>query len=271
MIDATRVGQHAVAGRIWASMGREPRSYGERTVVAEIMAMSGTTPAHAALLDLAPNETERDLFRARWATRHGNLRAAEASVESAVKRLRTDPWVRQPLIGTLLGLARDLARRDPPFAARLFDLMSEPFAVHLAREDRLMTRLTTTRLLADVPRCVQALAELEPPFWDRTLLETRVACYAKAGDPRATAAEKDLVAYLDIEGTFGASIPSAPQPDAGASPAPAPTLTEDGGATVDDATDAASPAATGGDAGASAREAGAPDDAGGGRAAEAGP
>jgi spermidine synthase len=267
VIDATRVGQHAVAGRIWASMGRAPSSYGERTVVAEIMAMSGTTPAHAALLDLAPNETERDLFRARWATRHGNLRAAEASVESAVKRLRVDPWVRQPLIGTLLGLARDLARRDPPFAARLFDLMSEPFAVHLAREDRLMTRLTSTRLLADVPRCVQALAELEPPLWDRVLFETRVACYAKASDPRATGAEKDLIAYLDVEGTFGASIPSAVEPDAGAPAAPV--------AVVDDAgtpgADAASPTTAGADAGAVARDGGARPDGGARAPVEAGP
>lgn len=219
-IDAAAHGEFAIAARLWSSLGRPPRAYGERTLVAQAMSASGTSEAHRALIELAPNETERTIFLAHWARRRGDHAQAATLVERALLRLREDPWS-DPIITQMgLQLARQVSARDPAIAARLFDVLGEPFAAHAAQDSRLMTRLLVARSLSDVPRCMTALGELEPPLWDKTLLETRLACYTKAGDPRAAKAEKELLHFLDVEGTFGASIPTPKRPAGPAPPGP---------------------------------------------------
>jgi hypothetical protein len=165
------------------------------------------------LIERAPLP-ERNVLHAIWQARHGDSGAATTLI-GVFTTARTDPWLRPHLLGAALSLAAEIAATDARLGRALYDALAEPFAVEARREVRLRTAARIASTLPDPAVCVEAFQRLEPPPWERGLLELRLGCYRRAGHPRAAEAEADLLQLLERDVPIGASIPTpAPPPPA---------------------------------------------------------
>jgi len=89
-----------------------------------------------------------------------------------------------------------LGRRHHELAAELFAELAEPFAVALADEERILTRLQLAGSLDRKEACVEAFADLEPwVAWDEATLSARVGCYTAADHPLLTRARRELAEW----------------------------------------------------------------------------
>lgn len=141
---------------------------------------------------------EADIVSARYlATERRWAEAADALVRAATA-LRGDPWPAVPISEEVIPMALDVAGRanDPAITLRLFDAVSEPFALDLHGEAREYAKIQLARMLdrnGCSKRSIEALAEMEPyPIWRRDMLERRVYCYDIHQHPLAVQAREDL-------------------------------------------------------------------------------
>ncbi|MDB5215737.1 MAG: hypothetical protein JWO86_3664 [Myxococcaceae bacterium] len=221
VISAFAEGRYASALETWRTLQRtDSESFGETALVAECAARNGAGDEDAALIERAPLP-DRHVLRAIWMARHGDPTAA-GELAAAFTAARTNPWMRPHLLTSAMSLAGEMAMTDPRLARELYDVLEEPFAVEAQRDARLVTAAKIAVTLPDPALCVRALQPLEPPPWDRSVLELRLRCYRRAGDPRAAAAEADLSKLMDIEAPLGVSIPTPPTPPMPTAKAPAP-------------------------------------------------
>ncbi|HEY8073316.1 MAG TPA: fused MFS/spermidine synthase [Labilithrix sp.] len=211
-------GAFPLALKAWEKLGREPSSLHERAIVAELAARVGEGK-DVELLDGMHEPAAHDLLLAVWLGRHGDGARAVESLRSGFARLRTFPWVQHKVVASGIALAVEIATREPRFAPALYDALREPFAVEWARDER-MAAAARIATLAHDDACVDAFDALEPVPWNSAVLSARARCLANAKDPRADAAQADLVAFLDHHASFGATIPT-PKPQTPPSP-PAP-------------------------------------------------
>ncbi|HYV46376.1 MAG TPA: hypothetical protein VFA20_16015, partial [Myxococcaceae bacterium] len=136
------------------------------------------------------------VFRALRSAATGALPHATDALVGAFERHRTDPWTQDWALDLAFQVAGSIASHDAAQGRRVFDGLSQPFAVKSADERRLRTRIRLAGTVDAKGLCAGAFAELEPlPVWERGFLEERAKCYALAGDPRAAAAQADLAAY----------------------------------------------------------------------------
>jgi hypothetical protein len=218
--------RYADALRAWKALDRSEADMGveEKFLVADSAARVGSDE-DLALLDLA-FPVEREVLHAFRATRRRDSEKAAASLVRAFTLLRTTPWVRRRIRQLALDLTADIAIADPKQTSVLYDALRVPFAVEAAREQRLFAAAKLASALPDPATCVNALQDLEPPPWNRAMLELRARCYQRAHDPRTAAAEQDLLEVVGPTTELGASIPTPPQPphaaknDAGAEEPP---------------------------------------------------
>ena len=92
-------------------------------------------------------------------------------------------------------MAEDVARRNPADARRLFDAMSEPFAVYTYEEQRLLAANQLAALVGEAAM-LQTLSAMEPNVpWNEAFLTQRLAVYQRAGDSLAARAKDDLETY----------------------------------------------------------------------------
>jgi predicted membrane-bound spermidine synthase len=269
VIRALSEGRHAPALKQWKSLHRtETASFGELALVAELAARAGRDD-DARLIDGAPMP-EREALRAIWNARHGDdVGASDALVRSFVAA-RTTPWIRPRLLSSAIDVAVEIAKAQPRHAQKLRDALVVPFAIEASREQRLGAVARIASGMRDPAACVDAFAPLEPPPWDKALMELRVACYRRANDPRVAVAEADLLQILELDTALGASIPTPPhrtgQTGQGPGGAVAPAAVDAPDAAMDEGTqaipDAGTNAVTDGAGGTTRDAAGA---AGGGR------
>ncbi len=196
-----RRGQFAVAARSWWSQRQEPVTQLDQFLVAEILAERGGAAAAPVLEKLRPEApTEAALLAARSRWRQGDSDDAVRFLVEGLERLRTDPWVFQPIAQRALELVPEVARGAPRHGERLDAALAEPFAVRLFEERRLRTRLALARLLGFADRCVAVLEPLEPyPRWEEEWLRSRLECYEANAHPRLDAARDDLRALLEAQ------------------------------------------------------------------------
>jgi hypothetical protein len=77
------------------------------------------------------------------------------------------------------------------FASRIYEMMREPFALHLLDESRKHLAFGSA-LITPGQTCVDALAAYEPNVpWEGTFLALRALCYRDAGNPLAKRAEAE--------------------------------------------------------------------------------
>ena len=90
-----------------------------------------------------------------------------------------------------------LAIDDPSLAPRMRDLLSEPFAIEMLRDQRLWAALSASRNVDGSQGCASVLAPLEPDTpWDEWMLRNRRDCYRDTHDPRTRLAEQELSSFL---------------------------------------------------------------------------
>ncbi|HUF78016.1 MAG TPA: fused MFS/spermidine synthase [Thermoanaerobaculia bacterium] len=209
----------AYAGKDWRALregwaDREPALVHRVDLLAWASALAeGGDPraeeAAARLWELSPGEAEAVL--ALFEARRENDQTAGWYLSSLFSRLRIEPWVQPDLLSSALRLAMVLGRRDQALAETLFEELADPFAVALAHEERLYTRLQLAGSLGRDGACVEAFAPLEPwVAWDEATLASRVACYTKEDHRLLSRARRELAEWRSHR---------PPQLDAGLAPA----------------------------------------------------
>jgi spermidine synthase len=173
----------------------------EVLMVAEGLAESGDDAALPLADQLRSWEPiEADAIVARLRLRQNKIPAAAEALERALAAYRTDPWPMPAFMSRALRLTVEIAAHDRALGERFFQLMEQPFAVRVLDEQR-MNLLVQLATLVDYKRlCVRALSPFEPyPSWRKEFLAGRWNCYEQAGDPRAAAAQRDLLHYNALE------------------------------------------------------------------------
>lgn len=124
--------------------------------------------------------------------RKGRGEEAARQLTRTFELLQRDPWARPQLLSAVFQVAGELALADPKEALRLFEQISQPFAVYRMEEERLMLRYILAESLG-AKQAIEALQPLEPNVpWKGWFLENRAQIYVEERHPRAGAAQRDL-------------------------------------------------------------------------------
>jgi spermidine synthase len=183
---------------LWLSQPGEPQSHLDLLLLAECLAGAGDPRLpEAAARVRAIEPTEADFLLARWHAAAGRRDEGARHLLAALAAFRTDPWPYAPLVRRTTPLAVRWSRQDRRLAAAFFEALSEPFAVRLLEQVRMIDRLEVARALDDERLCAEGLAPLEPNVpWEGRLLAYRLLCYERGGHPREPLARRDLARYL---------------------------------------------------------------------------
>ncbi|RMH22221.1 MAG: spermidine synthase [Acidobacteria bacterium] len=191
-------GELIQAGRLWSRQGAEPELLIDRLLAGEAWAETADPRAAsiAELLVASQHPVEAAAINARALARRGDAAGAAGELARGFALLAGHPWSHRPVVERMLDLAADLARSSPALGPGLHAALARPFAVHLADDLRLRTRLEIARA-GDFPRlCGDALEPFEPHVpWEEAFLDARARCYRATGHPLARQARADLEAF----------------------------------------------------------------------------
>jgi hypothetical protein len=179
-------------------------------MVADFEAEAGSEAAlplierHRALLP-----AEADILLATLRSRQGQVEEAATAIESALVRLRTDPWPLLRYKGKALTLADSIAQSNPALARRMFDALREPFAVRELEDARKLLVADLTRRLDFANICGEAVDAFGTHVpWNARFLDLRRDCFKATGDYRLTAAERDVARFVAGEARpIGQGVP----------------------------------------------------------------
>jgi spermidine synthase len=207
----------AAARQSWQEQSGEPRDPNELAMLADIEADAGSERALVHIERLRESKpAEADTFLGLLRLRQVNDEAAAAALESALERVRDDPWSLTGTVVRAIGLAGTVGARSPALARRMLAALSEPFAVDAQREARLTTAARLSRAAGFADFCREAVEGLEPHTpWDLEFLILRRDCYSAVGDARAGLAERELADFARKEPlpfSAGLDLPPAPPP-----------------------------------------------------------
>lgn len=191
----------AAAGRAWPAQARTPFDPTELAMLADIEATAGSDAALIYLGQLHRYQPgEADAILAELQFHQSRDEDAAASLESAFRRFRTDPWALTRFKRKAVGLAGPVAARSPATARRLLEALRDPFAVRAVDQERLTTIASLTQRVDFAAQCRSAVGALEPHVpWTWPFLSLRRECYAAAGDPRLEDATRDLNEFASRE------------------------------------------------------------------------
>jgi len=194
---------HYTRGRLdealaaWRGQSRSPSGPMELLLVAEAMANAGddaAMPYIAQLRAFQPVEAAGLTGLLRW--RQGRHAEAAGALTEAFEGYRGDPWPLPDVIARLLDVAVQVGAQQPELARQLYEALQVPFSARLLDERRQRAALKLAAYVGG-DACVRAIDHLEPHVpWDGEFLSERLRCYVDAGDPRATRAEEQLMAFL---------------------------------------------------------------------------
>jgi hypothetical protein len=182
----------------WDVRPRERPTPIEQRYLAESAVLASDPRAHDWLERLAATRPLESLAL-QSALLEDEKRYAEAAdtVERALVGYRTDPWPSRAVMWRAVRVATLLAIDDPSLAPRMRDLLSEPFAIEMLRDQRLWAALSASRNVDGSQGCASVLAPLEPDTpWDEWMLRNRRDCYRDTHDPRTRLAEQELSSFL---------------------------------------------------------------------------
>lgn len=194
-------GDAAAARELWRQQTEPPRDPSELTMVADIIALTGSDealPFIERLRGYDPGEADTILAGLRVA--QGRYADAAAALEAALLRFRTDPWPTLRFQEKAVQIADVLAARDPSLAARTFEALGQPFAVRAIEDTRRITYAELTARFDFVGKCREAIDALEPNVpWTERFLRMRRDCYQATEDGRLAQAALDLEEFLRFQ------------------------------------------------------------------------
>jgi hypothetical protein len=187
----------AAARGFWVRQSEPARDLNELAMLADIVANAPSDEALPFIQQLRIFQpAEADTILATLRLRQLKLADAAAAVESALTRLRTDPWPPARYIQRALQIAEILASRDRTLSRRMFDAMGQPFAVRGLEDIRIITRANLSRQIDFAGLCAGVIGALEPDVpWNDAFLALRRDCYQASSNPRLAEANRDLAAF----------------------------------------------------------------------------
>jgi len=199
-------GNIKAAQGFWKQQSRQPENPLELALASEALAVAGDETAKPVIMKLREFwPATADLIMARYYAMRGNKGPAIEALEKAILSFRADPWSPQLTIFRALYMAKELAREDRVSAERFYQLLSEPFSIHVLEEKRLLVLLEIGRQI-DFEHGAEALKNFEPHVpWNEAFLRYRYTCYRLTSNPLAEQAEKDLQEFLQNTPTRFAS------------------------------------------------------------------
>ncbi len=184
---------------IWSAQPFAPVNSRDAAMLAFVLADQGNdlaTPHAASLAPLQP--IEADAIMARLRLRQENLEESAQLITRSLTAYRTNAWPLREVMEQAIVTASTLAARSPQLAARMADILSQPFAAGQWNESRLGASILAARQADHCgPRSIAALQAIEPDVpWQPVVLQIRAECYARAGLAElAERAERDLQRY----------------------------------------------------------------------------
>jgi spermidine synthase len=184
----------AAAGLVrWESQSKLPVDFTETAALAIAGAASGSSKANDWIPRVAEfNPTDAAVLSALLAFHQGRLADAAALLEQALVRLRTDASVLPRLVEYALRLPAQIVEKEPAHAKQLLAALSEPLAVYMLDERRLLARLAIAQRLGPVETAA-AMQDLEPYVpWDGQVLDMRLRAYEATTHPFLSRARREL-------------------------------------------------------------------------------
>jgi spermidine synthase len=166
-------------------------------VIAHLYAESGNGNAEPLIEQLGRHlPTEAEALRGILAWRQQKLGASAEHLETALRRLRNDPWILEHICTKTFGATIGVARADADLAARLLQAFDEPFAAYFADENRRATACVIAEKLS--PAKVAPFVESFEPHvpWSEQFLNYRRQVYRDVGHRLAAQADRDLQEFV---------------------------------------------------------------------------
>jgi len=191
----------AAAKSEWLTQTTGARDPAELAMLAVIEADAGSDAARPMIDRIRTYEpAEADAILAMLLGRQNKLDETAAALESAFKRMATDPWPLMAVKRRAVSLAESLGARSPALAQRMIAALSTPFAAGAMPDERLGVAANLSRVAGLAQTCGNVMHALEPHSpWDPQMLTLRRDCYAATADPLLTRAERELQTYASLE------------------------------------------------------------------------
>jgi hypothetical protein len=186
-----------VAMQAWQAQPRNPLGLVEMSMIGDLLAHRGEEATLAFVDQFRQfNPVESDILLATYLWKQGRRVEASTALVQALQIYQLDPWAWPPLVKRSLHTAVQLAREEPSARRALYNVLMEPFSLHLLRKRRVSAAIEIGKMLGP-SYVVRALEFWEPHVpWERELLELRAQVYAQTAHPRASQARRDLQEFL---------------------------------------------------------------------------
>jgi hypothetical protein len=187
---------------IWTRIGGQPRDPSELAMAADLEADAGSEATAGPLIEQlrAYQPAEADTILAALRLRQSRLDEAVAALESALTRMRVDPWPLRRYKQKALTLTAALMTRAPAASPRLFAALREPFALRAFDELRLLTMTDLSSQFDRAGTCREPVGALEPfDPWTSGFQLARRDCYQLTNDARLADANRDLEDFFARE------------------------------------------------------------------------
>ncbi len=194
-------GRLAAVLRAWTPEAGSPVNSLEAAMLAEAAADEEHPAAELWIERLAAYKpVEAVAVRARLRWREGRIDEAVDAIVEAFTAHRTDPWPDPDIMRRAHPIAELAAAERPDLAPRIYEALSQPYAVSMLDAVRRLTALSVARRFPEGacnPSVIATLETFEPwPPWRRDHLDMRAECYSRTDHPLAAEAARDLLELL---------------------------------------------------------------------------
>ena len=181
----------------WESIPKAAPCLTELAVIAHLYAEAGNSKAEPLIEQLGNHlPTEAEALRGILAWRQHFFRESGERLATALRRLRSDPWILEHICVKTFSAAIGVAREDPGQAPKLLEAFSEPFAADYLDESRRATACVIAEGLGSAT-VAQFVESFEPHVpWSERFLTYRQQMYRAAGHRLAAQADRDLQEFV---------------------------------------------------------------------------
>ena len=181
----------------WEALPHPAPCLTELAVIAHLYAESGNTKAAPLIEQLGRHlPAEAESLRGILAWRQGKVGESAERLATALRRLRSDPWLLEHIRAKTFSAAVNVAKAAPNEAPKLLEAFEKSFAAQYADENRRATACAIAERLgpAAVTRFVESFEPHVP--WSERFLTYRLQAYRDAGHRLEGQADRDLREFV---------------------------------------------------------------------------